>query len=319
MFNFSTAKVRCSSIYNIMAGSDNKTNLQKWEELAAEIAQKQLRMANMKKKDGVGYAKLVETEERLQNCLKVLEIVKDEPLPLGAGCKTYLTALYADVKYGKWNPTKDIGNKYTSKGKEAEESSIDLISRLDKVFYQKNQLTMENDWLRGTPDVIVGDDPYNAEKIIDVKSPWDCETFFSNLNNDLVPQYEFQMQGYMALTNAPVAEVHFCLVDIPGYLWEKERKRLFDRMEVVTEEDPDYKMAEIQLFRNLTFGDMPLEERRVKFTVERDDELIQKIYRQVEKCRPYLEEIEKMHLFGRESVLLEKIQAPEQEIEDDNT
>lgn len=301
-----------------MAGADNKTNLQKWEELAAEIAEKQVRMMNMKKKDGSGYAKLVEAEERLQNCLKVLEIVKNEPLPLGAGCKTFLTSLYADVKYGKWNPTKDIGNKYTSKGKQAEESSIDLISRLDKAFYQKNELRLENDWLRGTPDVIVGDDPYNAEKIIDVKSPWDSETFFANLNGDLNIQYFFQMQGYMALSNAPVAEVHFCLVDIPDFMWESERMKLFRRMEVVTEESPEFKEAEAQLFKNLTFGDMQLEERRMKFTVERDDELIQKIYRQVEKCRPYLEEIEKMHLFGRDSVLLSKIEATEQEIEESN-
>jgi hypothetical protein len=298
MFDFSTAKVRCSSIYNIMAGADSKTNLQKWVELCAEIADKKLRMDSMKKKDGPGYAKIADSLEDLAACEKVLQMAKDEPLPFGAGCKTYLTALYADVKYGKWNPTKDIGSKYTSKGKQAEESSIDLISRLDKQFYQKNQLTMENPWLRGTPDVIVGDDPYNAEKIIDVKSPWDCETFFSNLNGELVAQYKFQMMGYMALTNAPVAEVHFCLVDIPAHLWERERKSLFDRMEVLTEEDIDYKLALAQLFRNLTFGDMPLEERRVKFVVERDEELIQKIYQQVEKCRPYLQEIEKKHLFG---------------------
>lgn len=306
MYDFSTAKVRCSSIYNIMAGADNKTNLQKWEELAAEIADKQVRMAKMKTKDGPGYAKLVETEERLQNCLKVIEIVKNEPLPLGTGCKSYLTALYADVKYGKWNPTKDIGNKYTSKGKAAEEASIDLISRLDKVLYVKNELTLENDWLRGTPDVIVGIDPYNAEKIVDVKSPWDCETFFANLNDDLVAQYEFQMLGYMAITNAPIAEVHFCLVNIPDDMLNTEKMRLFNRSGFMFDTDPAYLKQEAQLVKNLTFDDMTLEERRIKFTVHRDEEKIQKIYRQVEKCRPYLQEIEKMHLFGRDSVILEK-------------
>ena len=55
MFNFSTAKVRCSSIYNIMGGADAKTNLQKWEEMCQELAEKQLRALNMKKKDGPGY------------------------------------------------------------------------------------------------------------------------------------------------------------------------------------------------------------------------------------------------------------------------
>lgn len=301
--DFSNSKIRCSSIYCIMGGSDRQTNLQKWEEMCEELARQQLRKENMKKKDGPGYAKVTETITRLENCIRVFESVKNDPLPLSAGSKTFCTAWYADVKYGKWDPVKDIGNKYTSKGKSAEESSISLVSRLEKRLFLKNEITIENEFLKGTPDIIIGDDPYNAEKILDVKSPWDSETFFSNLNDGLVKQYEYQMQGYMAISGAPVAEVHFCLVDIPDFMWEQERMRLFRRMEVVTEESAEFKAAEQQLWRNLTFGDMPIEERRIKFTVNRDEELIQKIYRQVEKCREYLPEIEKMHLYGRDSVI----------------
>lgn len=286
-----------------MGGSDRKTNLQKWEEMCEELAKQQLRRETMKKKDGPGYSKVLETIERLQNCITVFEAYKDDPLPLSDGSKSYLSALYADVKYGKWNPTKDIGNKYTSKGKVAERDSIDLVSKLEGFLYCKNELMLENDWLKGTPDVIVGD-PCNADKIVDVKSPWDCETFFSNLNGELNLQYAFQMQGYMAICNAPVAEVHFCLIDIPDFMWEGERNRLFKRMEVVTEESPEFLAAEAQLFRNLNFGDMPESERRIKFTVHRDEELIQKIYRQVESCRPYLQEIEKKHLSVEQSEFL---------------
>ncbi len=297
MFDFSTAKVRCSSIYNIMGGSDRKTNLQKWEEMCEELAKQQLRGATMQKRTGPGYAKVQETIIRLENCMKVFEEYKNEELPLSDGTKSYLSSLYADVKYGKWNPTKDIGNKFTEKGKKAEEDSITLVCKLDKVLYTKNLLTLENDFLKGTPDIIVGDDPYNADKIVDVKSPWDSETFFSNLNSDeLNPQYYYQMQGYMAVCNAPVAEVHFCLVDLPDYMWQQQSNNLFKRMEVVTEEDVDFRLAQAQLFRNLNFGDMPASERRIRFIVERDEDTIQKIYRQVEKCRPYLQEIERKHL-----------------------
>lgn len=283
-----------------MGGSDRKTNLQKWEEMCEELARQQLRRETMKKKDGPGYSKILETIERVQNCINIFESYKDDPLPLSDGCRSYLSALYADVKYGKWNPVKDIGNKYTSKGKVAEQASIDLVSKLEGILYYKNELLLENDYLKGTPDIIVGD-PQNAEKIVDVKSPWDCETFFSNLNGELNPQYKFQMQGYMAVCNAPVAEVHFCLIDIPDFMWESERIRLFNRMEVVTEQSPEFLAAEAQLFRNLTFGDMPETERRIKFTVHRDEELIKKIYKQVEFCRPYLQEIEKKHLAVEQS------------------
>jgi hypothetical protein len=248
---------------------------------------------------------LVATEEQLQACLKVLEIVKDEPLGLSKGAKTFCTGLYADIKYGKWNPTKDIGNKYTAKGKAAEAEAIMLVSQLEGELYYKNELQVQNEFLKGTPDVIVGEDVHNAEKIIDVKSPWDCETFFANLNDELIQQYKFQMQGYMAITNAPIAEVHFCMVNIPDFMWQKERMNLFNRMEVVTEDNIDFKMAEQQLFKNLHYDDMPPEERRIKFIVDRDDDLIQKIYNQVEKVREYLPEIEKMHLHGRDSVILE--------------
>ena len=39
----------------------------------------------MKKKDGSGYAKLVETHQRLVDCEKVLKLVKNEELPLSEG------------------------------------------------------------------------------------------------------------------------------------------------------------------------------------------------------------------------------------------
>lgn len=316
MFDFSKTKIRCSAIYSIMGGSDRKTNLQKWEEMCEEVAKQQLRRENMKKKDGPGYAKVIEAIERLQNCITAFESVKNEPLPLSEGCKTFLSSVYGKEKYGKWSPSRDLGNKFTAKGKQAENTSIDLVSKLDGKMYYKNELVIENDWLKGTPDVIVGEDPYNAEMILDVKTPWDCEGFFSTLNADLIPDYLFQMQGYMAISNAQVAEVHFCLVDIPDYMLQQERERLFRRMEVVTELSPDFVREEARLVNNLTFGDIPMEERRIKFTVPRDEEIIQKIYRQVEKCRPYLQELEKKHLFGVDSVLLEQIN---QEPEGENT
>lgn len=313
MFNFNEAKVRCSSIYKIMGGSDKKTNLQKWEELCAEIAERQIKLDAMRNKSGPGYAKSAEVLERLKNCEKVLEIVKNDPLPLSEGCKSYLSALYAEVKYGKWNPTKDIGNKYTAKGKVAEGESIRLISELDGNSYSKNELRVKNDWLVGTPDIIVGIDPYKAEKIIDVKTPWDTETFFANLNDDEVAtQYYWQMQGYMAITGAEISEVHFCLVNCPDDMLNTEKLRLFNRSGFMFDTDPEYMKMEAQMVKNLTFDDVPKPERRIKFDVERNEDDIQRIYRQVEKCRPYLEQIEKKHLFGVKAVLLEEIAETEE-------
>lgn len=315
MFNFSTAKVRCSSIYQVMGAVNGKTNLQKWEEMCEELARQQLKKEKMKKKDGPGYAKTLDTIERLENCLKVFDKFKKDEPALSDGCKNYLTMLYGMEKYGKWSPSKEVGNKYTTKGKEAEADGIQLSSLLDGELYYKNELMIENDWLKGTPDIIVGNDPYDAEKIIDIKCPWDCETFFSNLGRDEVPnQYYWQVQGYMAISNAPVAEVHFCLVNLPEWMLNRQRELLLSNMGVVTELDPKYIEVEKELVKNLTFDDIPDQERRIKFTVERNEEDIQKIYRQVERCRPFLEEIQKRHLLGVNSVILEEISKSEAEV-----
>ncbi len=53
MYDFSQTKIHCSSLYNIMAGESQKTNMQLWEEACEEVTKKVLRLENMKKKDGV--------------------------------------------------------------------------------------------------------------------------------------------------------------------------------------------------------------------------------------------------------------------------
>jgi len=113
----------------------------------------------------------------------------------------------------------------------------------------------------------------------------------------------------MAITNAPVAEVHFCLVNIPEDMLNSEKIRLFNRSGYMFDTDPEYLKEEERLVKNLTFDDMQPAERRIKFTIERNDQDIQRIYRQVEKCRPYLEEIERKHLFGIGSTMPEQIQS----------
>jgi hypothetical protein len=110
----------------------------------------------------------------------------------------------------------------------------------------------------------------------------------------------------MWLTGAETAEVAYLLMNTPDYILNSEKRRLFERMEAVTEEDAAYKEAENQLVKNLTFDDMPIEDRKISFYVERDDELIAKIPRRVEKCREWLIEIEKMHLTPNEVIKLEE-------------
>lgn len=235
--------------------------------------------------------------DTLNERLAELEHTKDEePLPQTA--KSYLKKYYAFLKYGKWSAALDKGNKYTNKGKLAEGDSIALLAELDKISLEKNEERLENEFLTGVPDILVRDNELRVVYIYDAKTSWDVETFFDNLDKELNPLYWWQLQGYMALTGCNVGEVSYCLVNTPETLLEGEKYALLKRFDVVSEEDPSFKKAYNELMNNSTFDDMPIEARRLKFIVERDEEAIQKIYKRVEKCREYLQTLQELHNKG---------------------
>jgi hypothetical protein len=298
MTDFSKTLIRASSVYGIMAGEGSwKTPEEKLQEARDNIVALEAKFESLKSKETkTALATLAKIEEA-KNALPELELLKQaEPPPLTEGCKALLARLYAAEKYGKWSLFKDRGNKYTSKGKDAEADSIALVSALDRRAYVKNDVRIDNDYVSGVPDIIVGDSYDSIRYVIDVKTPYDMETFICNLGKPLCLQYQWQMQTYIWLTGAEIGEVSFCLVNSPAHLIRSEEYRLLDRMGVTTEEDPDYIEAKIQLVKNLTFDDMPVSDRRIKYIVERDEEAHAKIAKRVEKCREYLVEIEKLHL-----------------------
>lgn len=296
MYDFSKALVRASSIAAIMGSDRTKTNMEIWQEACADKVKQELAYTKLIKKHGPRGEALLDKIEKLEMMLPLLEADKDKDEPLSKGCKSYLNSLYAFEKYHKWSASKDKGNKYTIKGKEVEEEAITMSSRLDRKLYIKHEGKLENEFICGHPDIIVCDEEGVPVKIIDVKAPFDIETFFYVLGRPLLQQYYWQIQGYMALTGAKCGEVHFCLVNLPDYMLEEEKYRLAKRLNAVTNENAEYKEAEAELISNLTFDDMPLEDRRIKFTVERNDEDIQRVYSRVEKCRKYLFEIERLHM-----------------------
>lgn len=299
VMDFSNALMHCSIIGFFMCEGVTKSPKQIYEETVQKRDEWQTkynvlteRLQGMKK----GQTMLVKIDALNEKIAELEPTKNDEPLPQTA--KSYLKKYYAYLKYGKWSAGLDKGNKYTNKGKLAEEDSITLLSRLDKIFLQKNEIRLENEFLTGIPDIFIGEDIFNAEYLYDVKTSWDIETFFDNLDKDLNSLYWWQMQGYMALTNCKRAEVSYCLVNTPETLLQGEKFNLLSRFDVISEEDPSFKKAYGELLNNMTFDDMPIEARRLRFVVERDEEAIQKIYKRVEMCREYLAKLQKLHAKG---------------------
>jgi hypothetical protein len=304
--DFSKSLMHCSTIAYFMAPGKEKTPRQLWEEACEKRDEWATKYANVKPhllERPTGLKAKANLDKFTEKATQLEPFKDDEPLSQTA--KSYLKKYYAYLKYGKWSASLDKGNKYTNKGKLGELDSIMLCSFLDDRPYLKNPERFDDEYLTGEPDIIdfIEDGPY----VIDVKTSWDIETFVDVLGKDLSPLYWWQIQGYMALTGAKYGEVSYCLVDTPAPILEQEKYNLAKRMDCATGINPEYLAAEAILVNNMTFSkDMPHKDRRIKFTVERDDEAIAKIYQRVHKCREYLSEIEELHMTGTFAAKSEK-------------
>lgn len=277
MTNWNEAFIRCSCIGKIMANGRGSVLTEKQ---AAELE----RLQSMDKRT-----------EKQEETLQVLLEKRDATPSLSDTCKSYLKEVYMYYKYGKESVGGSERSRYTIKGRTVEDESIMLLSRLDGIHYEKNQQRFQNQYLTGEPDIIVSSQDGNAEKIIDIKSSWDGNSLLSNIGSPLNPLYFYQVQGYMALTGAKSAEVAYVLVNMPQEIINGEKNRIFRTMNPATEENIDYKKAIHRLEFNMTFDEIPIKERVVRFAVERDEELINKIYQRVEQCRDWLREFEEIH------------------------
>jgi hypothetical protein len=260
-----------------------------------ERAKKNAAFEKLKTKDGIQGGKLLARLDELDKLIPELELRKDEPEPLAKGCKTFLSGVYAYEKYHKWNPSRDIGSRATEKGKEVEPEALALVSILDGLELVKNEDRIENEWFSGLPDAIEVNDA--GEVIIhDVKCPENIETYFAVIGKELIWQYYWQMQGYMDLTGAKIAKIHYCLINTPIHQLKDSAAALLRRMNVISEYSPEYIEAEKQLINNLTYDDIPLQEKKWTIIVERNDEDILNARKRVEMCREHLVEFEKIHL-----------------------
>lgn len=206
---------------------------------------------------------------------------------LSKTAQKHLIEVYIAEKYGR---KRDIQTKQMKKGIEAEQDSIDLLSMYLKIPFAKNDKRFTNDFITGFPDIIDND------RIIDIKSSYDLWTFLGNIPDKLDSLYYWQMQSYMWLTNAKSAMITYCLVNTPLSIVEQEKYYLLKKMDVVTEENPEYVKEAMRIEFNMTFDDIDINERVLVFNVERNEDDILKIQHKVEKAREFLSEIENKHL-----------------------
>lgn len=205
---------------------------------------------------------------------------------LSKTAQKHLLDVYIAEKYGR---KKDIQTKQMKKGIEVEQESIELLSMYLKVPFSKNENRFTNDYITGFPDII------DDDTIIDIKSSYDLWTFLGNIPDKLDSLYYWQMQSYMWLTNSKSAIIAYCLVNTPENIIQQEKYYLLKKMDVATEENPEYVKEAMKIEFNMSFDDIATEERILMFSVERNEDDILRIQHKVEKAREYLKIIEETH------------------------
>lgn len=250
-------KIRCSAIGNIMGSTG--------------ITEKQLEtIATLESKD-----KLTEKQQETLDSL----IKKRDTKELSQGAKTYCKDW---LKGQLLDYEKIFRNKYTDKGHIMEDESIDFIAEyLGYGFLMKNEDHFSDEYIDGTPDVVLKDE------IIDVKNSWDASTFplFEDDYNNR--DYYWQLQGYMHLTGRSKAKLIYTLTDTPDNLILNEAK-WYSYSQGYEEIDSDIYE---RFHKNLTYKDIESKYKIKVFEIARNQDDINSIIENVKLCREYINEL----------------------------
>lgn len=207
----------------------------------------------------------------------------------------------------------EINSKYLTKGNAREEDNITLLSRVTKILFKKNTERLSNHFITGEVDVFEGDEIRKATHTVDTKTSWSRITFNKARVNSLDPDYKWQGVGYMALTGAKKHTVAFGLVNGTSQAIADEKRKAgygLGMMDAKGNPTPEYieKAKQIEInhifdlnaFKNeypwfefdndLTEWryDIPMEERLHRFTFERSEEDIERLYKRIKECRVWM-------------------------------
>ena len=207
---------------------------------------------------------------------------------LSETAKSHLIEVYALLMY---NFKKDISNKYTEKGNFCEPEGLSMIAQKTGLEIEKNDQTFENDYFIGTPDALV----IPKRLIFDNKASFDWCTFLANVSDELDNTYESQMNGYLDLLGWNIGYIAYTLIDTPEFIRNAEKYALLRKMDVISEDSPDFQRSWAKKEANLIYSNTDYKERILLFQVNKNEEYIQKAYKKVEKSREFLQEFNIKH------------------------
>jgi hypothetical protein len=287
--DFSNYLFRCSALGHLMSEPQGKSNLDKYNDAHSKYNQLKVELEAMKKNDAKGnimrsWQNKSDAIDRAKCALDEAFKIKDE-IQLSDGAKTHLIDIYISEKYKRKT---DIQNKYIEKGLAVEEDGITIYSRLKKEFFQKNEKHLVNAFVKGTPDLFVGSTIGSADRIIDIKCSWNIFTFLRTFSKEINPIYYWQGMGYMWLTGAKYFDLAYCLVNTPYPLIESEKTSLWYKLGRPELNQITYMEGCDELEKSMTYDDIPLNEKLLPYTIERNEVDIELLKKKIIAARIYL-------------------------------
>ena len=142
---------------------------------------------------------------------------RDNPpaFDLSEGAKTHIRNIVKGIVYAF---RKNVSSAAMEKGNVCEDDSIELYNYVHFTKYKKNEISKDNDFIKGTCDVWV-----KGIKIQDYKTSKHKATFPVLPDEIDIGPYEWQGRGYMMLYDEDKFELIYCLVQTPDELipdWE---------------------------------------------------------------------------------------------------
>lgn len=190
--------------------------------------------------------------------------------PLSQTTRTYLKELWIKEVYGRDREYQTI-TKFTQKGTMVESDSLDLFEEVTGQKYFKNIQQLENEFVKGSPDIV--------KPLIDVKSSWDIFTFAKVDESYVIKEHKDQVIGYCWLTGQRKAEIVYALVNTPDILVNDEMFKLSFK---ISEAEADkYK-------NNFNFNDIAAKDKIKRYALEITDAEIELLQAKILLCREYM-------------------------------
>ena len=210
---------------------------------------------------------------------KIMTAPRSKSEVLSQTAKTYVEELAKEHLFGI---KKVFKSRYTDKGNEVEEKAIELTEEvLGFEFLTKNEDYFENEWIKGTPDIIT------TSLVIDVKSSWSGDTFPFFEKELPNKDYFYQVIGYMWLTGKKNALISYCLINTPEEIVNDEiRRTAWGKYEIEPSEET---IRDVMAIHN--FDHIPKDRRVKAFHVEYNEGVVNEMKTRIEHCRTYFNEL----------------------------